>query len=401
MSTPQTTSALAELFNQYGRNIVYNQFMTYAPLYDKKLIPRKNTNGELYAVTVRKGEQASAGFIADGGTRAPSSAIQFAKGVATYKILDMPVTFQLGQIRTAKGKAGIDVFKENLKAAGRTAARLYDRSIQDHTLALPAGNVAAGQTTLTVTDASGWREGATVQQLNAGLAVIDTFEVTNISTSYSGSTVVTFSPALTVGLTVATDFLVIQGSASSSNRPLNLSDVNNSATSMYGLSTTDFPTGLAVPGSDVSTWSNEDGLQLHKVIQTRSGGSDRCTHILCSPIGKARIINAVQPQMRFAEGNATRDPYSFRPEFDGMVIIEDTNTKDSRYDYLNTEYLEIAEFWPWGPDSDGIEGRGTSSFENALKVERDTYSAVMLASMGFELICTYRRAFGAFTGITS
>jgi len=399
MATPQSTSALAEMFNQFGRNIVYNQFKRYSPLSDKKIIKRKDAAEGLISVITRKGEQSSAGFIADGGTRKTASAIEFAKGTVTYKIMDMPITFQLGQLRTAKGKAGINIFKENMEAGAKSMARLFDRSLLDHTLALPAANVAAGQTSLVVTDMSGYAEGATVQLVRSA-AVLDTFVVTNIALAFGGSTTITFTPALTATLTVATDTLILQGSLSSSTRPLNLTDVSTAATTMYGLPVLDFPSGLTVPGSTVSTWSNESAQDLHKYIQTISG-NERCTHIICSPIGAARIKNAVQPQMRFAEGTQTVDPLGFKPVFDGMIIVEDGNQKDARYDFINNEYLEVGEFWPWGPDSDGVDGRGTGSFEGAIKVERDTFSAVLLASMGYELFCTYRRAQGNFTGITS
>lgn len=399
MATPQATSALAEMFNQWGRNIVYNQFKKYSPLFDKKIIKRDEASEGLISVVTRKGEQSSAGFIPDGGVRKAASAIQFAKGVITYKIMDMPITFQLGQLRTAKGKAGINIFKENMESSSETAARLFDRSLLSHTLGLPAANVAAGQVTMTIADSSGYGEGATVDQVRAGV-VIDTFQVTNLAISLGLSTVVTFTPALTVGLDITTDTLVLQGSNTSTTRPLNLTDVNTAATTMYGLAVADFPSGLTVPGSTVATWSNESAQDLHKTIQLISG-NDRCTHIICAPAGSALIKNAIQPQMRFAEGTQVVDPLGFRPVFDGMIIVEDGNQAASRFDFINNKYLEIAEFWPWGPDSDGVDGRGTGSFENAIKVERDTFSAVLLASMGYELKCTYRRAQGQFTGITS
>lgn len=405
----QSISTLHDLVAEDGRDIVYQQARLTSGLVDIRMpseeryrpkpakqrfdrpIISKRIPREVGTVQVKKGGIRSFGVTSDGATRRVGSAVQFNKGRYDFKIVEGELEIPLGVANTAQGGAGIDFVDEQLRTLGSQLGSHVDRAVAGTQLAAPA--TASGlATTFVTTDPSGYIEGEEYDQYTTADVYTQTFRVTNIAppSTLTGNWTITVESTLTSSI-LTTAKIYQSGGGTSANRLTSLTDVCTAATSMYGLSTTNFPSGLSIA---LSSWDNISGRRMGDLIALQSGS--RPTHIAASSIGASKIMNQSVAQRRFNSGEM--DPYgNMVLKFDDLPIVVSEQLSANTIRFINVDKCFLHEFWAFGFQGDGV---GTNGFgASVLKLSENNISYKGLGTGGMEFVCNHRRAFGEFTGV--
>lgn len=410
MADYQLTSAIHDLVAEDGRDIIYQQARLTCGLVDlalpseekyrpkptkqryEKPITVKRMAKEVGTVQVKKGGLRSFGVTSDGATRRPGSAVQFSKGKYDPKVVEGELELPLVAAHVVAGGAGIDYVDEQLRTLGSQLGAHLDRAVSGTQLASVSATASAGATTFTTTDPSGLVEGEEVDHYLANDTFAQTFRVTNIAppATMFGDWTVTVESALAVQI-LATGKLYQSGGGSSTNRLASLSDVCSSSTSMYGLTTAQFPSGLSL---SLSSWDNISGRRMGDLLALQSGS--RPTHIATSSIGASKIINQSVAQRRFNSGDM--DPYGGAvPKFDDLPIVVSEQLSASTIRFINADKCFLHEFMPFGFVADGMGANGFGA--SVLRASETKLSLKGLGQGAYEFVCNHRRAFGEFTSV--
>ncbi len=411
MSDAQTAAALHNLLDEDGRDLVYQEARLSSGLvdlalpseekyrpkppkqrFDKPIEVRQKAR-MVGTVQTKKGTGRSGGVTTDGATRRAGSVVQFAKGTYDYKIYENELEVPLGLVNVARGGDGIDFLMEQLNTIGSQLGCDVDRLVDGLQLDAPDSTMSAGATTFTVADPSGYVEGEEFDQYSSADAYQQTIRVTNIappSASLFGAWTITVETAVAVAI-ATTAKIYLFGGGDSTKRTASLTDVCTAATSMYSLSTTNFPSGLSVA---LSAWDNITGRRMNDTIAVVSGS--RPTHICTNSLGASKIINANVAQRRFTSGEM--DTYQGAvPKFDELPIVISEQLSGRKLKFINAAKCWVHQFWAFGFQADGVGNQGFSG--SILKLSEDKVSYKGLGTMGLEFVCNHRRAFGEFTGV--
>lgn len=407
----QTISTLHNLVAEDGRDLVYQQARLTSGLVDVSLpseeryrpMParqRKTRPIEVRkkprmvgTVQTKKGTGRTGGVTTDGATRRAGSTVQFFKGTYDYKIYEGELEIPIGLANVPQGGDGIDYVDEQLNTLGSQFGADLDRLVAGPQLAAPDSTASAGLTTFTTSDPSGYIEGEEYDHYNSSDVYQQTFRVTNIappSASLFGAWTITVETALSIAI-ATTAKIYIFGAGDSTKRLASLTDVCTASTSMYGLSTTNFPSGTSVA---LSSWDNITGRRMSDHIALLSGV--RPTHIVASSIGASKIINAAVAQRRFTSGDV--DLYGgIQMNFDDLPIIISEQVSPQTIRFINADKCFVHEFWPFQFQADGVGNGGFGA--NVLKLSETKVSYKGLGTAGLEFVCNHRRAFGEFTSV--
>jgi hypothetical protein len=224
---------------------------------------------------------------------------------------------------------------------------------------------------------------------NVSDVYLETITVSDVSIPASGDSTITCGALTSAWATTAKIYL--RGQGVSAQRLRSLADINSSSTTMYGLTTAQFPSGQL--DSSTVSWSNEDGGAMIDRIAIISG--ERPTDLIVNSRGRRKIMNGMTPGVRFQSG--TMDIYGLKPEFDGLEIVTDENQGDKVVDFVNTNHWFLHEFYPFGSDLDG--GESGNMERSAMRLSHTKYSHELPFSGSYELVCDYRQAFGRMSAI--
>lgn len=411
MADSQTASTLHNLLQEDGRDVVYQQARMSSGLVDLSLPSEEKYRSKpakqrtekpvevrkmprmVGTVQTKKGTGRTGGVTTDGATRRAGSVVQFAKGTYDFKIYEGELEVPLGLVNVAKGGDGIDFLMEQLDTLGSQYGMDIDGLVDGRLLDAPDSTMSAGATTFTVADPAGFVEGEEYDHYSSADVYQQTFRVTNVApptSSLFGAWTVTVETA--VSIAVATTAKIYQfGAGDSTKRLASLTDVCTAATSMYSLSTANFPSGLSVA---LSSWDNITGRRMNDTIAVMSGA--RPTHICTNSLGASKIINASVAQRRFTSGDM--DPYQGAvAKFDELPIVISEQMSGKKLKFINASRCFLHEFWPFQFQADGVGNGGFSG--SILKLSENKVSYKGLGTAGLEFVCTQRRAFGEFTGV--
>lgn len=407
----QSASTLHNMLQEDGRDLVYQQARLTSGLVDVSLpseekyrppptkqrrtkpIETKRKPRMVGTVQTKKGTGRTGGVTTDGATRRQGSTVQFFKGTYEYKIYEGSVEIPIGLVNVAQGGDGIDYLDEQLATLGSQYGCDLDTLVAGPQLSAPDSTMAAAATTFSVTDPHGYTEGEEYDHYNSSDVYQQTFRITNIappSASLFGAWTVTVETA--VSIAVAIDAKIYPfGAGDSSKRLANLSDVCTSSTQMYGLSTTNFPSGTSIA---LSSWDNITGRRMGDHIALLSG--TRPTHIVTNGMGASKIINASVAQRRFTSGDV--DVYgNVMLNFDDLPIVVSEQLSPKTIRFINADKCFVHEFWPFQFQQDGV---GNGGFSGAsLKLSETKVSYKGLGTAGLEFVVNHRRAFGEFTAV--
>lgn len=413
MADYQVLSELHDLVSEFGRDMITQQARMSQNIVDimppsqerqdtkpankrmERPISVKRKSTQVGTVQVKNGGIGSMGTTADAGTRRAASAVKLFKGTYNGVIVEGTVEFPMQAVRTARGGDGIDLFEEQVKTFGSQYGVYLSRSVLGSQVDNPTANVAIAATSFTVDDPSGYVIGEVYDHYDSANVFVQSFRVTNVTIAFDLTATISFA-ALSDAIVAADDSIYLSGQGNSNNRLQNLKNVNDSGTQMYGLSTTNFPSGLAV--SSVASWSNEDGRRVMDVVAVASGS--RPTHIIANSIGASKIVNSAQAQIKFVPGVTKElDAYGgFNvPMFNGVPVIIDEQQASSTFDFINAEACFLHEFYAFGPDLDG-GGQGEMG-RSSLKLSENKYAYELRCSSAQEFVVNHRRAFARMTGV--
>lgn len=411
MTDAQIASTLHNLLDEDGRDVVYQQARLSCGLVDLALPseeryrpkpPRQRYEKPIEVrrkarlvgtVQTKKGTARSGGVTSDGAVRRAGSVVTFAKGTYEYKIYENELEVPLGLVNVAQGGDGIDFLMEQLDTMGSQYGCDIDGLVDGRLLDAPTATAAIAATTFAVADPAGYIEGEEYDQFTTADVYTQTFRVTNIappSSSLFGDWTLTLESALSIAI-LTTAKIYPYGAGDSTKRLASLNDVCTAGTAMYGLTTTQFPSGLSIA---LSAWDNINGRRMSDTIAVVSGS--RPTHIGTNSLGASKIINASVAQRRFTSGDL--DPYGGAvAKFDELPIVISEQMSGKRFKFINAQKCWLHEFWPFGFQADGVGNQGVS--KAYLKLSEDKVSYKGLGTAGLEFVCNHRRAFGEFTGV--
>lgn len=415
MADYQVLSELHDLADEFMRDLVTQQARMTQNLVDltppsqeaqsarpagkrteRPISVKRNAKQQVGTVQVKNGGIGSLGTTADAGTRRAASAVKMFKGTYNPVIVEGTVEFPIASVRIAKGGDGIDLFEEQVKAFGSQYGVYLARSLLGSQVDNPLSNVSAAATSFTVDDPSGYIIGELYDHYNAGGALVQSFRVSNVAIAFDLTATITVSAALTDAITAATDAIYLSGQGSSSTRLENLKNVCDSGTQMYGLSTTNFPSGLAV--SSVAAWGNSDGRRVMDVVAVQSGS--RVSHLVANSIGASKIVNAAQSQIRHIPGTSSElDAYGGYsvPLFNGVPVIIDEQQASTTIDFINADECFLHLFYDFGPDVAG-GGQGEMG-RSSMRLSDTKYSYELPCSAAMEFVVKHRRAFARMTSL--
>ena len=366
----------------------------------RKPIKVERDKAGIDVVNVEKGGT-PVGSYADLSPRPAGGGRPVVQGKARPVIVGGSLKFGLHEIEIAEGGSdSIDKLESTLAAHGSAYGAWMARALHNPQVDEPAADVAIGATTMTVQVSAGYLEGMEYEvRLDATGALIGTFEVDNVALAFDLTAVITFSSALSFGITVATMSIYLRGQGDSTLAIGSLSDLTDSTLAMYGLTTSEFPAGLE---RDVSgAWSKEDGKRIMS-IQARQGNRPDC--IVTSPVGRDFIVNESTELVRFNEGqnNANHDPYADAQEafFNGRPIVACEQADDTTIVFGQFNKVKLREHRPYAPKKKTGGGRGPMGGESLIASETE-FAHKILFDGSYRLICPKRRAFARFINVTS
>lgn len=422
MADAQDISDLSELIARIGQDRVKNQASfvqrTVAlslPMEEDYEVPaaeerlsrpialKTNQRGKR-VVNVSVGGTGGLGTYDDGTARPAGSGRPITQGEKLPGLMAETLLFTLAEVDITDGGDAQTVNKveRTLRAHGSQVGCYVARSLIDPSLDEPTNDVAAGQTSMVVQDASGYIEGqrCEVRVIATGV-VTQEFVVALVTPTFGGGATITFEAALTANLDVSEEAIYLkgQGDTTDSKHFGSMKDITDSSLNMYGLSrSTVFPSGIY---QDVSgAWSNSDGKEAHSSLAMRTSP----THWHCGPRMRDKIVNAQSDNVRFIPGSAPnkRDPFAdaMVPEFCGLPIIACPMALDTRVTLGNFNAIEFREHVPYAPRKmlgaeKGEMGRG------ALRESEDLFAMKMLFDGWYSMVTECRRDFLTLDNITS
>jgi hypothetical protein len=404
----QTLATIHNLVAEEGRNILVQQARMDCQLVDmrppdeeryspplarkrtEKPIQVKSEPKRVFSVQTKVGGHRSVGMNVSGGTRRAGSTVDVFRGTTEPKLLEFELEIGILEAETAQGGEGIDYAGEQLMTLGSQIGAHVDRAILGSQLEAPAAQALAAATSFTVTSNAGYLEGETYDHYDDGV-YIQSFVVTRIDfpTSFGGVWTINVETALTANIETD-DEIYQQGAGTAALRVANLNDVVTSSTQMYGLTTSQFPSGLSL---SLTSWDVISARQLSDMIAGQSGEAP--THIVTNRRGITQILGASIDQRRFMDGKM--DPWSgLVPMFDDMPIVQCEQASHSTVNFINAKRCEVRQ--AWAPKFNSGIGAGEFG-KGSLIVSEDKLSYKGLGTMGFEFIVDRRRAFGQLTGV--
>lgn len=422
MAEPQGDSELVSLMAVYGREVVHQQAgldqntvafdMPMEEDYevpmakDRLARPIRLERGEagLLEVAVETGTVANIGMYSDLGARPAGKGRPVLEGSTKRGLLAGSLKFGVEELdfvdgNGSGGNRAVNKRLATLRAFGSGIGAFLARSLIDRTVDEPTANVAAAATTMTVQDSGGYIEGQTYEwRVIATGALVGTFVVAKIDINLDGTALVTFEDALAAQITVATEAIYLLGQGDSTKKIGDLTEVVDSTAALYGLTTTQFPTGTVENVS--GAWSNEDGKRGCSLLRKRDVGP---THWYGGPDAIDKIIFAQGDNVRFIAGNGTLDPFDDAqvPEFNGLPAIACPRGGSDTSIFLgNFEHFYLREHVAIRPRK-AAAGRGTMGAEDTLLNNSDEFSVKVNFDGWYSSICTKRRAFLQYTNVTA
>jgi hypothetical protein len=422
MADAQDISDLSELIARIGQDRVKNQASfvqkTAAialPMEEDYEVPpaesrlsrpialMKNQRGKK-VVNVSMGGTAGLGSYDDGTARPAGSGRPITQGEKLQGLYAETLLFMLAEVDIADGGDAQTVNKveRTLKAHGSQFGAYMARALIDPSVDEPTLDVAAGQTTMVVQDATGYIEGQRYEvRVIATEVVTQEFVVLMVAPVFGGGATITFEAALTAALDVSEEAIYLkgQGDFGDPKHLGSLKDITDSTLDLYGLArATIFPAGIYQ--SVAGAWSNADGKEAHSSLSTRCNP----TTWHCGVRMRDKIVNAQQDGVRFITGSSPSkgDPFAdfMVPEFCGLPIVACPMAPDTRVTLGNFNSIEFREHVPYAPrKSLGVEkgemGRG------ALRESEDLFAFKMLFDGWYSMATPCRRDFLTLDNITS
>lgn len=421
MADAQDISDLSELIARIGQDRVKNQAsfvqktvaLSMPMEEDYETPPAENRLARPIAmlrnqkgkrvVNVSIGGTGGLGAYDDGGARPAGSGRPIVQGEKLPGLIAETLLFTLAEVDIANGGDAQTVNKveKTLKAHGSQFGAYIARALIDPSVDEPTADVAAGETSMTVQDASGYIEGQRYEVRNiASEAVTQEFVVSVVTPTFGGGAVITFESALTALLDVSEEAIYLkgQGDFGDPKHLGSLKDITDSSLALYGLTTAQFPAGIRenVNGA----WSNADGKEAHSALAMRCNP----THWHTGPRGRDKIVNGQSDDVRFIPGTGAnkRDPFAdaMVPEFCGLPIIACPQGLDTRIVLGDFNAIEFREHVPYAPRrrlsaEKGEMGRG------ALRESEDLFAFKILFDGWYSAVTDCRRNFLELDNVTS
>lgn len=423
MADPQALSDLSDLINRIGQDRVRNQASfiqkTLAfslPMEEDYELPpaesrlarpvalMKNQHGKK-VVNASIGGTGGLGTYTDGGARPTGSGRPITQGEKLPGLIGETLLFTLAEVDITDGNDAQTVNKveKTLKAHGSQVGAYLARSIIDPTLDEPTLDLAAGSSSMTVQDGTGYIEGQRCEVRNiASGAITQEFVVAMSAPVFGGGAVITFEAVTTALLDVSEEAIYLkgQGALTATSHFGSFKDFTDSTLDMYGLArATIFPAGIY---QDVSgAWSNTDGKEAHDSLSLR-----------CNPThwhgGKrmiSKVVNAQQDNVRYIPGSQpknNRDPFSdaMVPEFCGLPMIACPQGLDTRIVLADFNEVQFREHVPYGPRS-GLTAVKGEMGRGALRESEDLFAFKMLFDGWYSHVTECRRSFLTMDNVTS
>jgi hypothetical protein len=408
-------SALKDLLAEDGRDDLLDQVENSTALVDFKMADdgAKNQNKvfevmrstDAGRVQVDNSGFASGGFVSDGGTRRVAKQGTYASGTYGYAMLALELEYPEGIVRVARGGDGIDLYEQAMAKGGRQFARMAERAIVGHELALPENAETAGSNVVVeVTSIAGFQVGGLVDIYAANGTTLkqSDAEVTVVTDDGDGTGAVTIATLSTNLLT--TDRIFIAGSnganavaSASTPRCVNLQDITTAATAMYaGLAAADQPSGTL--DSTTTSWSSAAGKRLMARVFRACG--EKPTHLIADPYQEQKIYESQNQTLRHSPGD-TLDAYAPRMEFDGCPVVVCNSQNSKRVDFVNAKKhsAKLHVFWEPSPVGDGGSSAGWS--RESLQLSQSRHAWWLPISSGLNMRVPRRNAFGAMNNLSA
>jgi hypothetical protein len=351
-------------------------------------------------VNVMVGGFSGMGTYSDGGSRPQGSGRPKVQGRKKPVLWAATQKYFLAETDIADGgEDSIDSVMDGLETFGSQAGAYLARSLNDPAVDEPAADVAAGATSMTVQDMSGYIEGQSYEvRLDSDDSRVGTFVAALVAPAFDGTAVVTFEEALTFTIDVSEHSIYLLGQGDPDKAFGSIKDATDSTLDMYGLSrTTEFPAGILEDVNGV--WSNADGKRAVSMLKT----SDMPSHWLTSPIGSDKIVTAQDDNVRFIPGQGAnnRDPFhdAMIPEFCGLPIIDCPQAGDETIVLGNFKRIKLREHAVFRPRMPSGRAKGDMG-KASLFTSEDGLCLKQLWDGFYSTIITRRRSFLRFTRVT-
>ena len=409
-------AALVDLLAEFGRDTLITQgdFSTAimdfgqvpgvnkkdpAKIFDK--VPGMRAVGRVNPVV---GGIASGGFTKGGASRRTPASSSPKAGFYQHAFIEMPVDFDEDIVRIGDVDGGIDAVMSQIKLAGTSAARLYERALIGHELGRFTNVVTSGSTkTVNVAPVAGFRPNMLVDiyQSNGTILQQAGAKITAVVDNGDGTGTVTIATLSNNSADGDRLFLAGSGGAGApySADPLrcvNLQDVTAQSTILYsGLALADQPAGVLETGE--TSWSNRAGKRLMARVFRNCG--EKPTHILVHPYQAQEIYESQNQTLQFRSSD-TLDVYGPRMTFDGAEIVECNNQNEDRIDFINarSHAMQVHEFWGFGPIN--TNGKAGAWGKETLQLSHSNASLTLFLSAGLNLRVSRRDANAAMTGLS-
>ncbi len=422
MADPQvsTDTDLQFMMNRYGNKLIHQQSQFLQNTVEIPLLSEEDEeyppgemsrrpikvdkqNPGLDIVNVDLGTTAGIGAYADGGARPAGAGRPAQQGRAAPVLLGATVLFSLSETDLANGVGdSINKFVSTCKAHGSGFGAFVARSLIDGQVSEPVGDVAAGQTSMTVPRMNGHIEGMSYEaRLDSTGGLVGNYDAKIVTGALDGTAVVTFAAALTFTLDVSEMSIYLKGQGDEDLQLTSVAQLVDNTVDLYGLDeNTEFPAGLE---DDVSgAFSNTDGKNLVSILgQT----GDYPTAWLTSPLGRDKIVNSQEDNVRYIPGMGTpgRDPFAdaMVAEFAGLPVVacpqvDSTVIMCGSWDRFNLrEHVAYHSASPSGGENQG--GMNRSDLFNSENI----FARKLLMQGWYKGICTKRRAFARFINVTA
>ncbi len=390
-----TTSDVLLLAARYGAKKVEEQSDLSAPFAAKEMTTIKQ-EGQTGYVTIKTGGLSSTQFLADGAALPTGSNIQPLQMTYIPRHLVTRLTLPRGGLELCKDvKDGVALVMEELDTAANDVARQKGRAVFSSQITLDTECSAVGASSITVSDALGYRIGATVTL--GSLAIPATRETAVVESVDFVSGIVTFTVALPGSITglPPADIIAFLGNAES-NSPESLDNVTSASADVYGKSASDagFEEWKGTQVASGGTISTGSLREIHDQIRIRRGQEIDC--VVTNPIQMTNYLDLFTSNERFQRGDVL-DNYALLPTFDGKKFVVDPNCPRSKAYLVNKKDVLIHEFRAFGPVVDGDK---RSSGMGAAIVSQNTFSWDVQMHESMNLRVLHRAGCGALTGLT-
>jgi hypothetical protein len=345
-----TASAIGAIIGRWNNSKVVPQANLAAPLVGEGVIKKLNKPNQRGIINVKGGGLASTKFIGDGGTLPAGASKTIAQvsydPVAIFTRLDIP---RIGAAISANPEDGVDVVLEQMKTAGEDLGQKLGRGIYKSSLGSPAAQVDPADTTFDVADASGFREGMSVDVYNSSEVYLETVVILDVALPVSGDATVTFSGGGTGGGAASTwaTSAVLYMAGSKEDSLVSLTDAC-AASTLYGKAvTSDEWSG----NLDATTTTFTPEALKSLLVRVRKRRQKKPSHVLCSPVGEQRIYQSMDDEIRYVSGKM--DQYGLKLAFDGLPVFVDENCPDASVFLFQKEDISLHCYREFAPDMDG------------------------------------------------